>query len=108
MDLIFVNNLGLPLFSGFITCFILLLCTGVFSVYWGVKGKYFLELGGYAYIMLLLGYSVYTVSIIRAQVKVPINMGNPDNPMALSSYISRAQYGDKPLLYGQVLPLVML
>lgn len=103
LDLIFVNNLGLPLFSGFITCFILLLCTGVFSVYWGrKKGKYFLELGGYAYIMLLLGYSVYTVSIIRAQVKVPINMGNPDNPMALSSYISRAQYGDKPLLYGQV------
>lgn len=41
LDLIFVNNLGLPLFSGFITCFILLLCTGVFSVYWRKKASIF-------------------------------------------------------------------
>lgn len=103
VDRIFVNDLGLPIFSGFTFFILLLLLAGAFCAFWGrKKGWHFLELGGYSYIMLLLGYSVYTVSIIRAQVVVPINMGYPDNPMALTAYISRAQYGDKPLLYGQV------
>lgn len=103
VDRFFVNALSLPVYSGFVVFICILFGLAVCGVLYGKKRRYyFLELASYCYVMVLLGYSVYVLSIERSEAKVPINMGDPDNPMALKSYISRAQYGDKPLLYGQV------
>lgn len=102
-DVFFVNTLQWPVFSGFLSLLAVLLAVALLCIWYAhKKSYYFLKLGAICYLMLLLGYSTYNVSVIRAEAKVPINMTNPDNPMGLLSYVSRAQYGDKPLIFGQV------
>ena len=41
------------------------------------------------------------MSIIRSNANTPLNENNPSNLFNLLSYLSREQYGDRPLLYGQ-------
>jgi len=50
--------------------------------------------------MLLLGYSSFAIILIRGAANPPMNEGAPTDIFALSRYISREQYGSKPLLYG--------
>jgi hypothetical protein len=40
--------------------------------------------------------------MIRSNADPAIDMFNVDNPLSLQGYLSREQYGDFPLLYGQV------
>lgn len=49
---------------------------------------------------ILLGYSSFTIILIRGYASPPMNEGNPTDIFALSSYIAREQYGSKPLFYG--------
>ena len=47
--------------------------------------------------LVLLGYSIYTQVILRANVdNLPINENEPKNLPSLVSYLSREQYGDAP------------
>jgi hypothetical protein len=39
--------------------------------------------------------------VIRAKAEPTLNNNDPDNVFSLLGYLSREQYGDKPLLYGQ-------
>lgn len=50
---------------------------------------------------IIIGYSCYTMVLVRSNAKPPINMNAPDNPFSLLSYLNREQYGENPLLYGQ-------
>lgn len=52
-----------------------------------------------AYIMI--GYSSYTMILIRSAANPPIDMNDPEHPFTLVSYINREQYGENPLVYGQ-------
>lgn len=49
---------------------------------------------------ILLGYASFMLIMIRGYAAPPMNEGTPSNIFALDSYISRDQYGSKPLLYG--------
>ncbi len=49
---------------------------------------------------LLLGYSSFALIIIRSSAIPPMNEAAPADVFALHRYISRSQYGSKPLLYG--------
>ncbi len=51
---------------------------------------------------LLMGYSTYITTMIRSSANPTVDMYNVDNPVSLVGYLGREQYGDFPLIYGQV------
>jgi hypothetical protein len=101
-DILFVNNFGLPFYSGFVFFFILI---GVL-IYFGLKiasknNWNFLKLGLWSFVFMLLGYSTYFTTLVRSSADPSVDMFNVDNPVSLVGYLSREQYGDWPILYGQ-------
>nr|MCR4860780.1 DUF2723 domain-containing protein [Bacteroidales bacterium] len=101
-DLFFVNVLGLPYNSGaaFFLFAVLALC------FWGVfvtlkKKKVFLNTALLCVTTITIGFSVFSIDIIRSCAKTPTNEYQPDNAFTLVRYLSREQYGSTPLLYGQ-------
>ncbi len=50
---------------------------------------------------IIIGYSSYSMILIRSAANPPIDMNDPEQPFALYSYLQREQYGENPLLYGQ-------
>ena len=50
---------------------------------------------------IVIGYSLFTVTVIRSSTGTPMNEYQPDNPYTLIRYLGREQYGSAPLLYGQ-------
>ncbi|WP_416437748.1 protein O-mannosyl-transferase family [Phnomibacter sp. MR] len=102
-DIMFVNDFGLPFFSGFTTFFALL----AIAIWFGLriaakKGWYYLRLGLWCLTFMLIGYSSYLTTMIRSSADPGVDMYNVDNPMSLVGYLGREQYGDFPLVYGQV------
>lgn len=102
-DILFVNDFGLPFFSGFTTFFVLL----AVAIWIGLrmaakKGWYYLRLGLWCLTFMLIGYSSYLTTMIRSSADPGVDMYNVDNPMSLVGYLGREQYGDFPLVYGQV------
>ena len=52
-------------------------------------------------LMLMIGYSSYALIVIRSVANPPMDQNSPEDIFTLGSYLSRDQYGDRPLLYGQ-------
>ena len=52
-------------------------------------------------LMLMIGYSSYTLIVIRSSANPPMDQNSPEDIFTLGSYLSRDQYGDRPLFYGQ-------
>lgn len=52
--------------------------------------------------VLLIGYSSYSVVVVRSSAKPTMDQNSPDNVFALKYYFNREQYGDRPLIYGPV------
>ena len=101
-DLFFVNTLGLPFNSGavFFMAALLGLC------FWGLfrtmkQGKVFLNTALMCFTMIVIGFSLFSIVIIRSSAKTPTNEYQPDNPFTLVRYLGREQYGSNPLVYGQ-------
>ncbi len=101
-DLFFVNVLGLPYNTGaaFFIVALLALC------FWGIavtlkKEKVFLNTSLLCLTAIIIGFSVFSIDIIRSCAKTPTNEYQPDNAFTLVRYLSREQYGSTPLIYGQ-------
>ncbi len=101
-DLFFVNVLGLPYNTGaaFFIVALLALC------FWGIaetlkREKVFLNTSLLCVTAIIIGFSVFSIDIIRSCAKTPTNEYQPDNAFTLVRYLSREQYGSTPLLYGQ-------
>lgn len=100
-DLTFVNSFGLPLWSGVIFFFVLLIALLVGGIIWSQrKGKFYLNVGLSCYLAVILGYTCYTTSVIRSLANPTIDMNDPENVFSYNSYLSREQYGDNYLLSG--------
>ena len=102
VDLFFVNVLSLPYNTG--AAFFLTAVLG--ACFWGLfktldKGKVFLNTALLCFTTIVIGFSLFTVVIIRSSAKTPTNEYQPDNAFTLVRYLSREQYGTVPLLYGQ-------
>ena len=102
VDLFFVNTLGLPYNSGaaFFLVAVLALC------FWGViatlkKEKVFWNTALLCLTSIIIGFSIFSIDIIRSCAKTPTNEYQPDNAFTLVRYLSREQYGSTPLIYGQ-------
>ena len=52
-------------------------------------------------LMLMIGYSSYALIVIRSSANPPMDQNSPEDIFTLGSYLSRDQYGDRPLFYGQ-------
>ncbi len=101
-DILFVNDFGLPFFSGFTFFFILLAAIIYFMIRLAKKKNWnFLKLAMWSFAFVLLGFSTYYTTLIRSNANPAIDMFNVDNPVSLVGYLSREQYGDWPLLKGQ-------
>ncbi len=151
-DIWFVNNLGMPFFTGFAFYFILLgvliyvglklfssptrkftpitvwlaaflllllfpfistaggflgLAVGLAIIIYLMTNVYkkmgpIVRLALWSITFMLLGYSTYLTTMIRSNANPAIDMYNVDNPNSLVGYLGRDQYGDFPLIYGQV------
>ncbi len=101
-DLFFVNVLGLPFNTGaaFFMVAVFALC------FWGAfrtlqKGKVFWNTAILCLTTIIVGFSIFSIDIIRSCAKTPTNEYQPDNAFTLVRYLSREQYGSTPILYGQ-------
>jgi len=54
-----------------------------------------------SFLFIVLGYTTYTVVLIRANVpNLPMNENKPSDMAGLTAYLGREQYGDTPMLKG--------
>lgn len=66
------------------------------------KLKHLVQLVNSCILFLLMGYSTYVTTMVRSSANPSVDMYNVDNPVSLVGYLGREQYGDFPLIYGQV------
>lgn len=100
---LFVNGIGMPFGSGLIF-FVLVLFGGiVFGIRWAAKNnRIMLNTSLLAFAFILIGYSTYTIALIRSTYNPPINENNPSNVLNYVYYLKREQYGSRPLMYGPI------
>jgi len=101
-ELLFVNSFGLPYNSGVIF-FILLLIGGIiYGLYYTHKERKIIANTVVLMItVILLGYSSFSMIVIRSLADTPMDENNPETVFALMYYLNREQYGDRPLFSGQ-------
>ncbi|CAN5531502.1 DUF2723 domain-containing protein [soil metagenome] len=101
-EVFFVNNLGLPFGSGIIFFLIVFLGALIYGIIYSIKKqKVLLNTALLCLTFILIGYSSYTMVLIRSNFNPPIDENNPENIISFVSYLKREQYGSRPLLYGQ-------
>ena len=101
-EIFFVNNVGLPFGSGALIFGSLIVGGLVWGIFYSIKHQKAIlntVLLGTAFI--LVGYSSYTLVLIRSQYNPPIDQNNPEDVMSFVKYLKREQYGSRPLLHGQ-------
>ena len=101
-DLFFVNTLGLPFNSG--AAFFMIALLGL--CFWGLfrtmkRQQVFANTVLLCFTTIVIGFSLFTIVIIRSSAKTPTNEYQPDNPFTLVRYLGREQYGSNPLVYGE-------
>ncbi|RZT97489.1 uncharacterized protein DUF2723 [Ancylomarina subtilis] len=98
----FVNGLSLPFNSGLIFYLVLLFIGLIFAIRYSIKHqKVLLNICLTIVSVILIGYSSYSLIMIRAAANPALNQNNPENVFSLLSYLNREQYGSNPLIYGQ-------
>jgi len=101
-ELLFVNGMGMPFNTGVLIYIILLASAVIYAIYYSIqKSKVLLNTILLSFVVIMIGYSSFTMIVIRSVAKPPMNENQPDNVFALLSYLNREQYGDRPLVYGQ-------
>ena len=101
-DLFFVNTLGLPFNSGAAFFMVALLALCFFGLYRTMnRQQVFANTVLLCFTTIVIGFSLFSIVIIRSSAKTPTNEYQPDNPFTLIRYLSREQYGSTPLVYGQ-------
>lgn len=101
LEIYFVNSLHMPFGSGMIMFFILLI--GVLAggiIYSRKKDWVNVNTAFVSLTALYIGYSCFAMIPIRSNADLPIDENNPENAVALESYLLREQYGDRPLFKG--------
>lgn len=97
----FTNKFGMGFNSGFI--FFMILITGLltFGIYYtSKKGKSLWNNIIASFTMLLIGYSSFTMIVVRSNANPPLDENNPETLSSLVSYLNRDQYGSWPILKG--------
>lgn len=102
-ELFMVNTLGLPYNSGAIFFLIVLIGTIIYFIQYSYKkNKVNLNIALFSLIFILIGYSSYTLVLVRSAYNPPLNENDPSNILNYLKYLKREQYGNRSLLYGPV------
>jgi len=100
-ELLFVNSFGLPYNSGLFAYILFTFGLLIFGIYYTFKKKKVIWNTALTMILvILIGYSSFTLIMIRSYANPPMDENNPENVFALLSYLNREQYGSRPLIYG--------
>ncbi|MDA0986275.1 MAG: DUF2723 domain-containing protein [Bacteroidetes bacterium] len=76
-----------------------IILAAIYGVYESQKSKnWYLNIASLSFLFIFLGFTTYTMVIIRANAHTPMNENNPDNLERLVSYLNREQYGEAPLI----------
>ena len=101
-DIFFKNSLGMPFFVGFGFFFVLMAVVIFLMIRLANRRNWnFLKLAMWGFAFIVLGFSTYYTTLIRSNSDPAVDMFNVDNPVSLVGYLSREQYGDWPILFGQ-------
>ena len=101
-DLFFVNKLGLGFNSGAVFFMALLLGLCFWGLFRTMKNQQvFANTVLLCFTTIVIGFSLFSIVIIRSAAKTPTNEYQPDNPFTLVRYLGREQYGSNPLIYGE-------
>ena len=107
--LLSVGMLGIP-FYGYgwtsIVCGVVVLGLLYLLLGWKRDGKHIvtarlMNTSLLCMLMIMIGYSSYAVIVIRSSANTPMDQNSPEDIFTLGTYLSREQYGDRPLFYGQ-------
>ena len=100
-ELLFVNGLGMPFNSG--NLIFIVVIAGLLA--WGLHRTHKLKkvtlntlLLGLTFV--IIGYSSYTMIMIRSAADPPMDENDPETVFALYHYLKREQYGSSPLITG--------
>lgn len=107
--LLTVAMLGIPFYGHGVSSFIFgLLVLAVVAIYLftGVAGKFrasarTLNTTLLCMMLIMVGYSSYTLIVIRSSANTPMDQNSPEDIFTLGEYLGREQYGSRPLFYGQ-------
>ncbi|MCG8700328.1 MAG: DUF2723 domain-containing protein [Bacteroidales bacterium] len=101
-ELLFVNGFGLPYNSGVMIYAVLLLGGLGFGIYYTHQHKkVILNTAMLVITVMLIGYSSYSMIVIRSLANPPMDENSPETVFLLQKYLNREQYGDRPLFSGQ-------
>ncbi len=101
-ELFLVNTFGLPYNSGIIIYLAILATALIFGLYYShIHTKVILNTAILCLMMIIIGYSSYSMIFIRSQADPPMDQNDPETVFGLQRYLNREQYGDRPLLLGQ-------
>ena len=101
-DLFFVNTLGMGFNSGAVFFMLALISACFWGLFRTMKNQQvFANTVLLCFTMIVIGFSLFSIVIIRSAAKTPTNEYQPDNPFTLVRYLGREQYGSNPLVYGE-------
>lgn len=78
---------------------IVAIIAAIYGIYYSqVHKRSILNVACLSFVLIVLGYSTYTMVIIRSNARPPMNENNPDTLGRLVSYLNREQYGEAPMM----------
>jgi len=100
-DLFFVNTLGLGFGTGVLFFAALLIGAFVWAIRYSIAHqKKLLNLGLISTVLIIFGYTSFSMIVIRAKADPNLNNSAPKDAFSFLSYLNREQYGDRPLVFG--------
>ena len=113
-ELLFVNGMGMPFNTGLIIFLLLGIGFIIFGIWYTQKStepeinlfnrvripRVPLNTAFLCLSFILIGYSSYTLTLVRSNANTSIDMNDPENVFSLLSYLNREQYGERPLFSG--------
>ncbi|WP_448698033.1 DUF2723 domain-containing protein [Mucilaginibacter sp. AW1-3] len=101
-DLFFVNTLGLGFGSGALFAILVIIAIIASGIIYSIRNnKPVLNLVFLCLAFIYFGYSSFAMIPIRAKADPNLNNTDPNNAITMQGYLSRDQYGERPLVYGQ-------
>ncbi len=101
LDIMMVNDLGMPVHSGLIPTVLILSALAFLILRFAHKKRnYVLQLFTVAIVLVMVAFSTFGTVVIRANADTPVNMNIPSDATRLLPYLNREQYGERALLKG--------
>lgn len=100
-ELFFINVAGMPYHFGVLIYILLIIALVSWLLYIShTRKKVLLNTIVLCFTVFLIGYSSYTMIIVRSSANPPMDQNNPDNVFDLLKYLNREQYQSIPLISG--------